>query len=222
MTSRGRRMAVAGVHPRLARALIDLGPRAAEVVALLSEQLPREMGDDLVEVWRAARRGDDAFTARWRREARRLTRSGDGPRTSTRLSDDELAGVAVALAFPERVARRRGGGYLMASGTEAQLTEGSRLADRAVAGRRGRRPAHRLGLGAHPPGGGHRRGDRPAGTPGDDRGGGRLEGATRRPARGRVRPGGRAARRDRAVLHAAARTPTCAQPCCTACARRTY
>ncbi|WP_407674453.1 ATP-dependent RNA helicase [Nonomuraea glycinis] len=128
VTSRGRRMAVAGVEPRLARALIDLGPRAAEVIALLSEQLPREMGDDLVEVWRAARRGNDAFTARWRREARRLTRSGDGPRTSTRLSDDELAGVAVALAFPERVARRRGGGYLMASGTEAQLKESSKLA----------------------------------------------------------------------------------------------
>jgi ATP-dependent helicase HrpB len=128
VTPRGRRMAVAGVEPRLARALIDLGPRAAEVIALLSEQLPREMGDDLVEVWRAARRGDDAFTARWRREARRLTRSADGPRTSTRLSDDELAGVAVALAFPERVARRRGGGYLMASGTEAQLKESSKLA----------------------------------------------------------------------------------------------
>ncbi|MFI7452249.1 ATP-dependent helicase HrpB [Nonomuraea sp. NPDC049714] len=128
VTPRGRRMAVAGVEPRLARTLIDLGPRAAEVIALLSEQLPRETGDDLVEVWRTARRGDDAFTARWRREARRLTRAADGPRTNTSLSDDELAGLAVALAFPERVARRRGGGYLMASGTEAQLKEGSKLA----------------------------------------------------------------------------------------------
>ncbi|MFD0468078.1 hypothetical protein ACFQ0B_06980 [Nonomuraea thailandensis] len=35
--------------------------------------------------------------------------------------------MAVALAFPERVARRRGGGYLMASGTQAQLPDGSRL-----------------------------------------------------------------------------------------------
>ncbi|PZG01236.1 ATP-dependent helicase C-terminal domain-containing protein, partial [Nonomuraea aridisoli] len=33
----------------------------------------------------------------------------------------------VALAFPERVARRRGAGYLMASGTQAQLAEGSKL-----------------------------------------------------------------------------------------------
>lgn len=44
------------------------------------------------------------------------------------MSDETLAGVAVALAFPERVARRRGGGFLMASGTEAQLAEGSKLA----------------------------------------------------------------------------------------------
>ncbi len=34
----------------------------------------------------------------------------------------------MALAFPERVARRRGGGYLMSSGTEARPAEGSRLA----------------------------------------------------------------------------------------------
>ncbi|MDA0636339.1 ATP-dependent helicase HrpB [Nonomuraea sp. MCN248] len=149
VTGRGRRMALAGVHPRLARALLDLGPDAAEVIALLSEQLPRDAGDDLVEVWRAARRGRDAFTARWRAETRRLTRAAHptretgpslrrppethpGPsshRTDARARHaDEVAGLAVALAFPERVARRRGGGYLMASGTEAQLAEGSKLA----------------------------------------------------------------------------------------------
>ncbi|MGI5268725.1 ATP-dependent helicase HrpB [Nonomuraea sp. CA-218870] len=156
VTGRGRRMALAGVHPRLARALLDLGPDAAEVIALLSEQLPRDAGDDLVEVWRTARRGRDAFTARWRAETRRLTRATTPtphhpraadrhpPETDARSSRrarqadsssaahpghaDEVAGLAVALAFPERVARRRGGGYLMASGTEAQLAEGSKLA----------------------------------------------------------------------------------------------
>lgn len=45
-----------------------------------------------------------------------------------RYSEEALAGTVVALAFPERVARRRGGGYLMASGTQAQLADGSRLA----------------------------------------------------------------------------------------------
>ncbi|MEU8358279.1 ATP-dependent helicase HrpB [Nonomuraea sp. NPDC048882] len=155
VTARGRRMALAGVHPRLARALLDLGPRAAEVVALLSEQLPRDASDDLVEVWRTARRGGTGFAARWRQESTRLRRTattadadaGAARRTSPEaaghaspgahptgvaargreLSDDALAGMAVALAFPERVARRRGGGFLMASGTQAQPAEGSRL-----------------------------------------------------------------------------------------------
>lgn len=111
-------MAAAGVHPRLARALLDAGPRAAEVVALLSDQLPRDAGDDLVDVWRKAARDRDP---RWAREVKRLTNARiQGP-------DDEAAGLAVAMAFPERVARRSGGGYLMASGTRAQLPEGSRL-----------------------------------------------------------------------------------------------
>ncbi|GAA3443761.1 ATP-dependent RNA helicase [Planomonospora venezuelensis] len=150
VTGRGRTMAAAGVHPRLARALTDLGPRAAEVVALLSEQLPRDAGDDLVAVWRSARRGGDGFSARWRQEARRLAGAvprGDrvpehagtaGPRNGASggpedpdpvrgRSDDRLAGMTVALAYPERVARRRGGAYLMASGTAAELPRGSRL-----------------------------------------------------------------------------------------------
>ncbi|MEV0422827.1 ATP-dependent RNA helicase [Streptosporangium canum] len=163
VTARGRRMAGAGVHPRLARALIDVGPRAAEVVALLSEQLPRDAGDDLVAVWRSARRGGDGFSARWRQETRRLAQAvpregrtpppagqagrprpapasggrdesagaspapaggGRGPEPG----DDAVAGLVVALAYPERVARRRGGSYLMASGTAAELPQGSRLA----------------------------------------------------------------------------------------------
>ncbi|MEZ7130561.1 ATP-dependent RNA helicase [Nonomuraea sp. AD125B] len=176
VTGRGRRMALAGVHPRLARALLDGGPRAAEVVALLSEQLPRDAGDDLVEVWRTARRGGTGFAARWRQETRRLRRTAspspeapdpeapaapgpkaptasgpkapaapaleapaalgpeapaalgpEAPAASGAASDDVVAGLVVALAFPERVARRRGGGYLMASGTQALLPDGSRL-----------------------------------------------------------------------------------------------
>ncbi|TYB69804.1 ATP-dependent helicase HrpB [Nonomuraea sp. PA05] len=137
VTERGRRMALAGVHPRLARALLDLGPDAAEVVALLSEQLPRDASDDLAEVWRAARRGGAGFPARWRQETARLRRTATAARTTanartttnarTGPTTDALAGTAVALAFPERVARRRGGGYLMASGTQAQLPDGSKL-----------------------------------------------------------------------------------------------
>lgn len=76
-TERGVRMSRLGLHPRLARALLDAAPevgadRAAEVVALLSEEPPREYGDDLAAAWRTARRGGDAYARRWRAEARRL------------------------------------------------------------------------------------------------------------------------------------------------------
>ncbi|WP_433460891.1 ATP-dependent RNA helicase [Micromonospora sp. CA-248212] len=78
ITGRGRAIASAGAHPRLARALLDAadrvgGDRAAEVVALLAEESAAGPGDDLVAGWRRLRAGVDAgATARWRAEVRRL------------------------------------------------------------------------------------------------------------------------------------------------------
>ncbi|WP_263171188.1 ATP-dependent RNA helicase [Streptomyces sp. SCSIO ZS0520] len=222
-TGRGARMARLGLHPRLARALLDAAGqigarRAAEVVALLSEEPPREYGDDLAAAWRTARRGKDAYAGRWETEARRLTsalsssggasgaapsrdrsagtrheregayesgaggaggygsgphegglRAGEsgagragaygsgpyegGPRAGEggagggksrtghsgsggaaaggeRVAggDERVAGLVAALAFPERLARERGGGtYQMVSGTRAETAEGSPL-----------------------------------------------------------------------------------------------
>ncbi|WP_207230050.1 ATP-dependent helicase HrpB [Krasilnikovia cinnamomea] len=147
VTPRGRDLAGAGLHPRLARALLDgattVGARrAAEVVALLDEV--RADGDDLVAAWRRARRDGGAA---WRAEVARLTsvlsRHGTPgetpggrqarPRTgpATGLPDDLAAGLVVALAYPERVARARepgGRAYLMAGGTAAELAAGSGLA----------------------------------------------------------------------------------------------
>ncbi|TDC65391.1 ATP-dependent helicase HrpB, partial [Actinomadura sp. GC306] len=141
VTSRGRALARIGLHPRLARALVDGAPEvgaraAAEVVALLSEPPPHSAGDDLTATWRALRRPGrpaDAHAARWRDEVRRLRRAADGGAAASdgwaRRGDDAVAGVVVALAFPERVARaRRGSGHLMASGTGAELAAGSALA----------------------------------------------------------------------------------------------
>ncbi len=131
-TERGRRMCGLGLHPRLGRALLDAAPvlgarRAAEAVALISEEPPRSYGDDLAAVWRAARRPGDGYPTRWRAEARRLADAvgGRGPGPGPRPTDDAAAGLVAALAFPERVARRRGGGHLMASGTAAVPDEGS-------------------------------------------------------------------------------------------------
>lgn len=185
-TPRGVGMSRLGLHPRLARALLDgaaaVGPRrAAELVALLSEEPPREYGDDLAAAWRRARAGGDAYATRWRAEATRLRRSAAtpaGPSTPTPTlpepeaaaplpgreaasrravgapapdlracgaggadgsaaaataagavsGDDAAAGLVAALAFPERVAKAKGeGAFLMASGTAAELGDGSRL-----------------------------------------------------------------------------------------------
>ncbi|MFF0552403.1 ATP-dependent helicase HrpB [Streptomyces sp. NPDC004311] len=157
-TPRGTRMAGLGLHPRLARALLDgataLGARrAAELVALLSEEPPREYGDDLAAAWRRARTAGDGYQARWRTESRRLERAagaaagaaggtgagggkpgaagpggGGAGNDDAAGSDDGAAGLVAALAFPERVARARGeGAFLMASGTGAELGEGSGL-----------------------------------------------------------------------------------------------
>ncbi|MDJ1641393.1 ATP-dependent helicase HrpB [Streptomyces pakalii] len=143
VTERGVRMSRLGLHPRLARALLDgaaeLGARrAAEVVALLSEEPPREYGDDLAAALRTARRGQDGYAVRWKQEVRRLSGQVDGagsgavPGAGTGSgegrSDDAVVGLVAALAFPERVARARGdGAFLMASGTGAELREGSPL-----------------------------------------------------------------------------------------------
>ncbi|GAA0995100.1 ATP-dependent helicase HrpB [Acrocarpospora macrocephala] len=126
VTERGRKMADIGVHPRLARALIDganqVGVRrAAEIVALLADRLPSSASDDFVAVLRSVRRGNDSLSDRWRQETRRLTQALGSPPPGQRVGqDDQVAGLVVALAYPERVARRRGeGGFVMASGTGA-------------------------------------------------------------------------------------------------------
>ncbi|MGC5400339.1 ATP-dependent helicase HrpB [Streptomyces sp. DT20] len=149
VTERGVRMSRLGLHPRLARALLDGaasvgGRRAAEVVALLSEEPPREYGDDLAAALRTARQGRDAYAARWRQEVRRLSSSSKGSGGGGSGPDDAAVGLVAALAFPERVARARGEGtFLMASGTGAELRDGSRLRSAAwLAVAVADRPAH--------------------------------------------------------------------------------
>ncbi|RKT52788.1 ATP-dependent helicase HrpB [Saccharothrix australiensis] len=124
-TDRGRRMADLGLHPRLARALLDgaelVGARtAAEVVAVLDD----DRAADGVEL--SARRADP-------REVRRLAALvGEPARTGPPVDDADARALVVALAFPERLARRRSPGspvYLMAGGTAAELPPGGGPAD---------------------------------------------------------------------------------------------
>ncbi|WP_352396658.1 ATP-dependent helicase HrpB [Kineosporia sp. NBRC 101677] len=135
VTRRGARLTSAGVHPRLARALLDgaelVGPRrTAEIVALLADDSLGGGTDDLAAALRRLRSGDGA-SGRWRDEVRRLQAAIPVEQSSgstARVSDDLAAGIVIGLAFPERIARlRRTGGYLMSGGTGAELSPGSGL-----------------------------------------------------------------------------------------------
>lgn len=129
-TARGRLMAGVPTDPRLARALVDgaglVGARrAAEVVAMLSEDV-RAPGGDLVASLRSLLGGRAPGSVSWRSTAKRLEgvakeHEGGGPGES--LTDDVAVGLVVALAHPDRIARKRSGGssYLMTSGTGAAL-----------------------------------------------------------------------------------------------------
>lgn len=135
VTARGRVIAGVPVDPRLARALIDgaglVGARrAAEVVAMLSEDV-RAPGGDLVAALRSLRA--DQRAGSWRHQVARLEEvvakqgtAGD-PRGAAgharALTDDVAVGLVVALAHPDRIARKRSdtSSYLMASGTGAAL-----------------------------------------------------------------------------------------------------
>jgi ATP-dependent helicase HrpB len=130
VTGRGRRMAELGLHPRLARALLDgaaeVGPRAAaEVVALLDDDTLAG-GVEVETELRKLRSGSAPGAGRWRAEVRRLERLVDG-----RGGRGDPA-LVTALAHPERLARRRSPGsrrYLMAGGTAVELPPGTALAD---------------------------------------------------------------------------------------------
>lgn len=127
VTDRGRRIARIGLHPRLARALLDgaaeVGARAAAEVVTVLDDDTLASGVDLTAGLRVLRR---ERPARWRREVERLARlveASDGV--------DDPAFV-VALAHPERLARRRGPGsasYLMVGGTAVTLPPGSGIGD---------------------------------------------------------------------------------------------
>lgn len=129
VTGRGRRMADLGLHPRLARALLDGCEAAgadltAEVVALLDDDTLTSENDVATALARL-RRGAPG-SERWRREVRRL-RAMVTPESGRTDPDPALV---VALAQPERLARRREAGspvYLMASGTAVEVSPSSGL-----------------------------------------------------------------------------------------------
>lgn len=150
-TALGRTLARVPADPRLARALLDgasaVGQRtAAGAVALVAGD-HRAPGADLARLLSGLRAGKDPASRRWAEDVRRMEtiarKEGAGVVPSalnTGLNTGldapagtaEAVGVVVALAFPDRIARRVPGEgperYLLSSGTRAGLPVGSSLA----------------------------------------------------------------------------------------------
>lgn len=125
ITALGRRMGDLPLHPRLAHMVVKgeelgAGESAAELAAFLGERdgLPHDTTADVEHrllLLRGAAKDRIKQTSRQIRESARL--SGD--------IAEIPAGVLIALAYPDRIARKRGAGqrYLMASGAGAVLAE---------------------------------------------------------------------------------------------------
>ncbi|MET1066351.1 MAG: ATP-dependent helicase HrpB [Arthrobacter sp.] len=141
-TDLGKALARVPADPRLARALLDgaaaVGSRsAAEAVALVAGD-QRAPGADLPRLLAALRSGKEQASRRWAEDVRRMEEIARG--AGSGLADRpglgaataaEAIGFVVALAFPDRVARRVPGDgperYLLTSGTRAGLPAGSSL-----------------------------------------------------------------------------------------------
>ncbi|WP_261792231.1 ATP-dependent helicase HrpB [Arthrobacter sp. PM3] len=141
-TALGKVLARIPTDPRLGRALLDgaaiVGQRsAAEAVAAVSGD-QRAPGADLTRLVAALRTGTDPGSRRWAEDVRRMEgiarQEASGPGAAAPYGptgSGEAVGVVVALAFPDRVARRVPGDgperYQLTSGTRAGLPAGSPL-----------------------------------------------------------------------------------------------
>ncbi|GAA1834816.1 ATP-dependent helicase HrpB [Pseudonocardia ailaonensis] len=128
-TPRGMRMNGLGLHPRLARALLDgaaaVGARtAAEIVAVLDDDTLTQ-GPDLDGELRRLRDGSAPARGRWAAEVSRLARQVARDRGEGRRPAHATA-LVTALAHPERLARRRADGsgvFLLAGGTGVEVRD---------------------------------------------------------------------------------------------------
>ncbi|MFE5404771.1 ATP-dependent RNA helicase [Streptomyces sp. NPDC056580] len=130
-TGLGVRLGRLGVHPRLGRALLDTAGDGAEAVALLSEEVPREYGDDLAGALRRARHGGDAYAGRWAAEVRRL-RAVSSASVPPAGGPEPRAGAEGAVAAGAGGAGTAGAGEAVAVGLGEAAAVG--LGEAATAG----------------------------------------------------------------------------------------
>jgi len=140
LTPHGAALAKLPLHPRLAQMLLQAGPSAAPLAALLSDRdILATQNCDLTPALTAltrpgARKGqagtirDHAALDRIRQEAKRLSKLAPKGTGEVALSPAQC----LALAYPERVAQRRPGTqprYIMAGGKGAVLASDDALAN---------------------------------------------------------------------------------------------
>jgi ATP-dependent helicase HrpB len=130
LTAHGAAVARLPLPPRLAHMVIDAAPQgeallAARIAMLLTEQGLGGRTIDLRERLHrfAGERGQRAEAAR--RLAERIAKAAGGALGD---ADEDQAGRVLALAFPDRVAKARGDGFVMANGRAATIDAASPLA----------------------------------------------------------------------------------------------
>lgn len=128
LTAHGGAVARLPLPPRLAHMVIAAGEDcmlAAHIAVLLTEQGLGGRSTDLRERLHRfeSERGQRADAARGL--ARRIARSAGGDGGAL---NDERAGAVLALAYPDRVARARGGSFTMVNGRAAAVDAASALA----------------------------------------------------------------------------------------------
>lgn len=128
-TPEGKRMAQLGTHPRLAHMILRAvaadrrqGALACELSVLLEERDAAlwAASPDMRERLEWLRRSAEPAAARLRETAsRRMKEAGIGPGGGGHAAD---CGELLALAFPDRIGKRRGNGkYLLTSGRGAEF-----------------------------------------------------------------------------------------------------
>jgi ATP-dependent helicase HrpB len=132
ITEEGRKLRVLPLPPRLARMVVDAaalgaGEMAAAIAAVLTE---RGLGGNDVDL---GRRLENFRRDRSRRaeDARAMVRRWAATAGNRQKDNDESPGTLLALAYPDRVARNRGGtggAFLLANGRGGVIDPASSLA----------------------------------------------------------------------------------------------
>ena len=126
LTARGRAMSEYPAHPRLAAMMLaagELKPLAAELAALVTERDIGSEGSDLRERLDRWRHRPAAFPV--------LNTARDAMLNAAKCRyrelDDAEAGRLLAHAYPDRIGRKRGQGFLLSGGRGAVCMEGDPL-----------------------------------------------------------------------------------------------